>query len=351
MLQTTFFCCICSSDIVHLFEALLWPSLRLHECPNINAVWASLIVEECYRLGITYFCIAPGSRSSALAMAAAQNPCVSCISCIDERSLAFHALGYGRGSNKPAAVITSSGTAVSNLLPAVVEASQDCVPLLLLTADRPPELHDTGANQTINQVNHFGSFVRYFFNLPPPDDKVPARMVLTTLDTAVFRATQEPYGPVHINCAFREPLAGISCKWSLSCLEGLDMWMSKSEPFTKYIRIIHCQLGEKLMNMHDQYKEVVDLIQGANHGLVILGGLRTAEETWAALLLATHLGWPIVPDILSGLRLRKFSFAIAEAEMGVCIIDLLDHILLGNSIKDWLSPDVVVQVILFQAHM
>lgn len=119
---------------------------------NINSLWSSLIVEECFRLGLTYFCIAPGSRSSPLAVAASMHPLTTCISCFDERSLAFHALGYAKGSNKPAVIITSSGTAVSNLLPAVVEASQDFLPLLLLTADRPPELQDAGANQSINQI-------------------------------------------------------------------------------------------------------------------------------------------------------------------------------------------------------
>ncbi|KAH9297378.1 hypothetical protein KI387_029060, partial [Taxus chinensis] len=103
---------------VSKFEALLEPCKQLQQFPNVNALWAFLIIEECCRLGITYFCIAPGSRSSALAVAAAQNSHASCISCIDERSLAFHALGYARGSHKPAAVITSSGTAISNLLPA-----------------------------------------------------------------------------------------------------------------------------------------------------------------------------------------------------------------------------------------
>ncbi|MQL91064.1 hypothetical protein Taro_023669, partial [Colocasia esculenta] len=124
----------------------------VHNCANMNAVWALLIVEECVRLGLTYFCIAPGSRSSPLAIAASAHPLTNCISCFDERSLSYHAVGYARGSQMPAVIITSSGTAVSNLLPAVVEASQDFVPTLLLTADRPPELQDAGANQAINQV-------------------------------------------------------------------------------------------------------------------------------------------------------------------------------------------------------
>lgn len=91
-------------------------SLRDHA--NINALWASMLIEECTRLGLTYFCIAPGSRSSPLAVAASTHPLTTCISCFDERSLAFHAVGYARGSHKPAVIITSSGTAVSNLLPA-----------------------------------------------------------------------------------------------------------------------------------------------------------------------------------------------------------------------------------------
>ncbi|KAJ6357007.1 hypothetical protein OIU78_004991 [Salix suchowensis] len=170
-------------------------SYSLQDQANINAVWASLIVEECSRLGIVYFCVAPGSRSSPLAIAASTHPLTTCISCFDERSLAFHAVGYSKGSHKPAVIITSSGTAVSNLLPAVVEASQDFVPLLLLTADRPPELLDAGANQAINQVNHFGSFVRFTFSLPAPTDNIPARMVLTTIDSAVHWATSLPFGP------------------------------------------------------------------------------------------------------------------------------------------------------------
>jgi len=122
------------------------------------------------------------------------------------------------------------------------------------------------------------------------------------------------------------------------------MWMYKPEPFTKHIRVTQFHCSEELMNVYGQYKEVVDLIQEASRGLLILGGLQTAQETWAALLLARHLRWPVVPDILSGMRLRKLTSAISEAEFSLCVINLLDHILLGNSVKNWISPDVVVQV-------
>ncbi|KAE9597953.1 putative 2-succinyl-5-enolpyruvyl-6-hydroxy-3-cyclohexene-1-carboxylic-acid synthase [Lupinus albus] len=313
----------------------------LNESANINAVWASLIVEECSRLGLTYFCVAPGSRSSPLAVAASSHELITCISCFDERSLAFHAVGYARGSHIPAVVITSSGTAVSNLLPAVVEASQDFVPLVLLTADRPPELLDCGANQAIDQVNHFGSFVRFFFNLPPPSDQIPARMVLTTLDSAVHQATSSPYGPVHINCPFREPLESSPIGWMSSCLKGLDFWMTNAEPFTKYI---HMGLSQTCIHDHGEMVEVLNLIQRANHGLLLCGAIHTEDEMWAALLFAKHLRWPVVADILSGLRLKKLSTSFPDIERNFIFVDNLDHALLSDSVKGWLEIDLVIQI-------
>ncbi|KAF6171682.1 hypothetical protein GIB67_007203 [Kingdonia uniflora] len=381
------------------------PREKNWECTaNINAVWASLIVEECSRLGLTglkgrlkagitgfvyygmhgrrprgscmgyngedltadwlfeawwdsktlicdftntsrFWCNGShqseltGSRSSPLAVAASMHPYITCISCFDERSLAFHAVGYARGSSRPAVVITSSGTAVSNLLPAVVEASQDFVPLLLLTADRPPELQDTGANQSINQVNHFGSFVRFFFNLPPPNDGIPARMALTTVDSAVYLATNAPYGPVHINCPFREPLEGTPEEWRLSCLKGLNVWMSTLEPLTKYIRIRH---SHSCNNIHG-IPEILELIRSAKKGLIIIGGLHTEDEMWSALLVVEHLGWPTVADILSGLRLRKV-LVNAELKEKFLFIDHLDHALISDTVRRWAQADVIIQL-------
>lgn len=316
-------------------------SHSLNKSANINAVWASLLVEECARLGLTYFCVAPGSRSSPLAVAAASHQLITCISCFDERSLAFHAVGYGRGSHVPAVVIATSGTAVSNLLPAVVEASQDFVPLILLTADRPPELLDCGANQAIDQVNHFGSFVRFFFNLPAPTDQIPAKIVLTTLDSAVHRATSSPCGPVHINCPFREPLESSPLEWLSSCLKGLDFWMTNADPFTKYI---HMQLYHPSINASGEMIEVLNLILRAKNGLLLFGAIHTEDEMWAALLLAKHLQWPVVADILSGLRLRKLLTSFSDMERNFIFVDNLDHALLSDSVKRWLKIDVVIQI-------
>jgi isochorismate synthase/2-succinyl-5-enolpyruvyl-6-hydroxy-3-cyclohexene-1-carboxylate synthase/2-succinyl-6-hydroxy-2,4-cyclohexadiene-1-carboxylate synthase/O-succinylbenzoate synthase len=192
-------------------------------------------------------------------------------------------LGHSRATGRPAAVITSSGTAVANLLPAAVEAAQSGMPLLLLTGDRPAELRDSGANQTIDQVKLFGSYARWQADLPPPDDALPARMVLSAVDTAVQRATGPHPGPVHLNCQFRwgccgapsclpaacmslclpagllvgtlslvssfclvqttcnqlpvgfcrEPLAPVEdAAWDRGCLQGLQRWEGGDAPFT-----------------------------------------------------------------------------------------------------------------------
>ncbi|KAL8268839.1 hypothetical protein R6Q59_002637 [Mikania micrantha] len=309
----------------------------LRESSNINTLWASLMIEECYRLGLTYFCIAPGSRSSPLAIAATSHPMINCIACFDERSLAYHAIGYARGCHKPAVVITSSGTAVSNLLPAVVEASQDFLPLLLLTADRPPELLDTGANQAINQVNHYGSFVRHFFSLPAPTDIISTRMVLTTVDSAVYHATASPCGPVHINCSFREPLENTPQEWSENCLKGIEFWVLSGQPFTTYISS-HNSFA------HSNLAAVLGIIQEAQRGLLLIGAVFEEDDIYAALLLAKHLKWPVVADILSGLRLRKYKISISKPNEGILFVDHLDHALLSAEVKQWIKPDVIVQI-------
>ena len=139
-----------------------------HPAPNLNALWSTLLIEELVRNGVRHFCVPSGSRSAPLVTAVAAHPEIRAVHHFDERGAAFHVLGYGRATGKPAAVITTSGTAVANAWPAVVEASVDRVPMILLTADRPPELQDSGSNQTIDQVKFFGPYVRWQLPLPCP---------------------------------------------------------------------------------------------------------------------------------------------------------------------------------------
>lgn len=181
--------------------------------------------------------------------------------------------------------------------------------------------------------------MRFFYGFPLPSDEVTARMVLTTLDSAVHLATSTPCGPVHINCPFREPLDSKTKEWSLSCLKGLDFWMSSSKPFTSYIKSNSSYACD---GTGDQMVEVVEAIQRANKGLLVFGEIRK-EDVWAAQILAKHLSWPVIADILSGLRLRKY-LTLSEVENNFYFIDHLDHLLLSHSFMGWAHADVIIQI-------
>ena len=268
---------------------------------NINRLWADLLVEELIRAGAGLFCLAPGSRSTPLVTAVAANPRADHIMHYDERGTAFYALGYGRALRRPAVWITTSGTAVANGLPAVVEASVDGVPVILLTADRPPELRDTGANQTIDQVKLFGGYVRWQFDLPSPDPSVDPAMVLTTADQAVYRSRRMPAGPVHVNAMFREPLAPADDGHDYAdYLEPLSAWRKTSRGYTRYAN------PEPVPDRTD-LRALWAILRDVRRGLVVAGRLESGAQADAVRWLAERLGWPILPDVASHLRLRASS--------------------------------------------
>ena len=255
------------------------------------------MIEELVRNGVSSFCISPGSRSTPLAAAAARHPGARTVVHYDERGASFFALGQARGSGRPAVMICTSGTAVANCLPAVVEASMDMIPLIVLTADRPPELRDTGANQTIDQSQLFGNHVLWQADLPCPDDKLDPTYRLTTIDQAVYRAQNMPAGPVHLNCMFREPLEPLpsdDCRAVLS--ESIENWKAGSKPYTNYASPI-------VTPDTDTLKEYAGIINDASCGLLLVGSLHSEKDSQAVRLLSKHLGWPTLPDIRSGLRL------------------------------------------------
>jgi 2-succinyl-5-enolpyruvyl-6-hydroxy-3-cyclohexene-1-carboxylate synthase len=264
--------------------------------PNINYLWAELVIEELARCGVTFIAIAPGSRSSPLAVAAARNRKVKSVVHVDERGLAYLALGWARARGRAAAVITTSGTAVANLAPAIAESSHDHIPLIALTADRPPELRETGANQTMRQAGAFATWVRWQFDLPVPTDEIPARMVLTTVDQAVAQAQRAPAGPVHLNMMFREPLAPVPRRYDTRVAGvGLDRWRRSREPFTR------CPVSRATAS-GAVVREVMVLAEACRRGVVVAGAM-DAAAAGAAAELAARLGWPLVPDVRSGLRL------------------------------------------------
>jgi 2-succinyl-5-enolpyruvyl-6-hydroxy-3-cyclohexene-1-carboxylate synthase len=265
---------------------------RLVGAPNLNQLWADLLIEELVRSGVGLFCLASGSRSAPLAIAVAGHPDAERLIHYDERGCAFAALGWARATGRPACWITTSGTAVANGFPAIVEASADGVPLIALTADRPPELRQTGANQTIEQPGIFGAYVRWQFDLPAPSADVDPAFVLSTADQAVHRALSPP-GPVHLNAMFREPLAPVP---QPEPLPGLPRrWLVGDAPYTRY----QAPAGIDATAVEGLSARLA----GIERGLLVAGRLRTRVEADAALRLAEHLGWPLIPDVCSQLRL------------------------------------------------
>ncbi|NIR44399.1 MAG: 2-succinyl-5-enolpyruvyl-6-hydroxy-3-cyclohexene-1-carboxylic-acid synthase [Gemmatimonadetes bacterium] len=294
----------------------------MHDQPNINALWGALIIEELVRQGVDRFVIAPGSRSAPLVVAAARSGARTTV-WLDERGAAFHAVGLARASGVPAAVITTSGTAVANLLPAVVESAMDGVPLVLLTADRPPELRDVGANQTIEQAGIFGDYLRWSLDLPCPDDRVPARIALTAAAESVRRALRDP-GPVQLNCQFREPLAPDPAPWNRDCLQGTEAWQVSGRPFTTFARTD--------VPDPEGVAETATALAEARRGLLVCGAAPWSERD-AVRELADALGWPWVTDVRSQLRFGN----AAPAHL-----PHLDR-LFGGQPERW-EPDVVLQV-------
>lgn len=181
--------------------------------PNTSTAMARVIVDELVRHGVNRVVVAPGSRSSALAIAVAERDELDVIVQLDERSAAFRALGHAVATGIPSAVVTTSGSAVANLMPAVVEADQSSVPLLLLTADRPESLVQRRANQTMVQPGFFGQYVRQSEYLSWPDEPLDLNSAWRTAASQSFYASTGSVGrpgPVHLNIAFGEPTVPVS---------------------------------------------------------------------------------------------------------------------------------------------
>ena len=294
---------------------------------TLNHLWAGLLVEELLRNGVTTFCISPGSRSTPLTMAAAQNARARCVVHFDERGAAYFALGYARATEKPAALICTSGTAAANYLPAVIEADRSRIPLMVLTADRPPELRETGANQTILQAGLFGPYTRWRFDLPCPTRDIPQAFVLTTVDQAVFRACGPDAGPVHLNCPYREPLVPGEMAWE-SEAHASSPWLNSGEPYTAYAPT---QMGLEPATARRLY----EMTGEAQRPVVAVGQLNRAADRAAVAALASLLRCPVFPDVASGLRLGPPDSSVMTH---------FDLFLSAPEIARELQPDLVLQL-------
>jgi 2-succinyl-5-enolpyruvyl-6-hydroxy-3-cyclohexene-1-carboxylate synthase len=241
--------------------------------PNdVQATFCATLVDQWVSLGLRHAVVAPGSRSTPMALAIADRTDVDLHIFHDERSASFAALGIALATGVPAALLCTSGTAATHFHAAVVEAHQSGVPMLVLTADRPPELHGVGAPQTIEQTNLYGDAVRWFHDpgVAAHDGRATWRSVASQ---AWKRAVGDSPGPVHFNLPFREPLVGVAGE------------LPDEEP---------AELISPPLIVLD---ELVDLL-GTSRGVIVAGN--GVDEPQHVQALADATGWPVLADPLSG---------------------------------------------------
>ncbi len=250
---------------------------------SLNLKWSNLIIDQLLKQGVQYFCLGTGSRSTPLAIAIADHPDTQHLVHFDERGVGFHALGYSKATGLPSVIVVTSGTAVANLFPAIMEASNERVPLILLTSDRPHELRDCGANQTCDQIKLFSDYVRWQDDLPCPTTQISERYVATTIAQAVFRSRHGHPGPVHLNCPFREPLFSLTPP-SLSDISPTLYETTQTMPAVSTL------------------ERWAECFQNAPKGIIVVGSLPPHQKMDLIFQLASLLKWPILPDILSQVR-------------------------------------------------
>lgn len=258
--------------------------------PNPSTAQARAIADELNRHGVDYVVISPGSRSGALAIAFEEHPGITTRVVLDERSAAFHALGRSRAGGAPVVALATSGTALANHLPAVVEADLSLVPLLSISADRPPDMLHVGANQTIDQVGIFGGKTRWSCTIPPAEAGLDLNDYWrTTVSQAVARALGHGGrpGPVHLNVAFREPTVPVG-----------DDGRSRADP---YPFPIEGRPAAAPWQQHDRARPGAGQVPLApGYGLLLVGeGDFDPTELGDA---AARLRWPVLATAASGLR-------------------------------------------------
>jgi 2-succinyl-5-enolpyruvyl-6-hydroxy-3-cyclohexene-1-carboxylate synthase len=290
------------------------------DCRNTNSLWSSVLVETLVRCGLTAAVISPGSRSTPVALALAGHPSIEAVPVLDERSAAFFALGWARRTRRPVVLLCTSGSAGANYFPAVIEAHESRVPLLVLTADRPPELRECASGQTIDQQKLFGDHVCWYHEVAVPEPRLELLRYLRQTGRQAWRRAQE--GPVHLNLPFRDPLPPVPDAHT-GRLEGLlpddfFAWADEPAPTAGW------QLHQRALT---------------TRGLIVAGPAQPADPAaYAAHVLkfAADLGWPVLADALSPVR------HYATPASGAVVVSAYDLILRHSGLARDLSPRTVV---------
>lgn len=297
---------------------------------DANSVWGALSMEILARLGVETVVISPGSRSTPLTLAAARNPKLEAVSILDERTAGFFALGLAKRTRKPVALVCTSGSAVVNYHPAVLEASFSGAPLLVLTADRPAESRDCSAGQTIDQAKIFGGLVRFFHEMALPETN-PDRLAYLRqmLVHAVHQSLQSNSGPVHLNFPFREPLSPDPQRAPI--IDPIAM----ESAATVTTRLCEVVAGESSLD-----SVALERLASHRHGIIVVGAAnpRGGNESFANAVsaISQKLGWPIFSDVLNPLR----GYQVGNP----ALIGHYDVLLRNREIAEKWRPSAILQI-------
>ena len=316
--------------------------------PAVTTAWVRAFIDELARAGVEHVCLAPGSRSTPLVMACAREARIRMWVHLDERCAGFFALGLGKATRRPAAVITTSGTAAANLFPAVIEASQAGVPLLVLTADRPLRFRGTDANQTIDQSHLYGSFVRESLDAgTAPVGEAPAgeapvvdlRDVRTLACRAVAATGGMDPGPVHVNFPLDKPLEPVelSAEQEASLRSADPLGADGAADGAPTVPVMEQQ---RAASTEDDVRAVVAALGVGSRGLIVAGPVPDPEVVGPAIGdLARATGFPVLADPLSGVRFSEY-----YAEHAVARYDLFLACLPDANLREALEPDAVIRI-------
>ncbi|MGB3571176.1 MAG: 2-succinyl-5-enolpyruvyl-6-hydroxy-3-cyclohexene-1-carboxylic-acid synthase [Phormidesmis sp.] len=300
---------------------------------NTNSLWASVAAETLYRLGLQTVILCPGSRSTPLTFAFATHPHIESLPILDERSAAFFALGCAKRQHRPVVLVCTSGTAGANFYPAVIEAYESGVPLLIFTADRPPELRDCASGQTIDQQKLYGSFTKHYSELAVPMADIGLLAYLRqTLVSGWGRAIAPLAGPIHFNAPFRDPLSPIadSTTESLSKTLNAQQFFAAVSPPSPVVEVTQSVPVEH---------QAVEQWAACQQGVIIAGPSSTAlprDYCQNVGRLSQQLGWPVLAEGLSPLRNHH--------RLNDALISTYDVVLRSPRNAARLAPKMVIQL-------
>lgn len=297
---------------------------------NTTWLYVRALADEFARAGVRHVCLCPGSRSTPLAMTFAEHPAFHLWLHLDERSCAFFALGLAKSTRAPVLLVCTSGTAAANFFPAIAEASLAHVPLIVLTSDRPAELRDTGAAQTIDQIKLYGAYAKWFAEIALPEATAPMlRYARTMANRAVAKSLSSPAGVVHFNLPFREPLIPLEPQLDVPAADR-DAFFGRADgkPFVTITRDLALPDRTALGSL-------AAFLAKTERGVIVAGMQNDSSFPIALVQLAAKFRYPILADPLSQVR--------CGAHDRASVIDAYDAFLRDAALMKQLAPDVVLR--------